>query len=183
MPELAEWAILSFMGIYLSFVVGFIPFILVSIDKHWGHKAVHGSILVVCLILILTLWANSRIDISPIPAFFQTAGVAGTILLFLWPVLKFMGTAHDPWENEYEDAYEDLILYGAVDALLRRGEMTFEQSTVVIPWAFNVPDLSSRLQQLPIQVQLSIEREMSIERSIRKYGQKHDVRGRGQKSL
>lgn len=161
-PEWGEWSIFAFMGLGISFIVGVIPYFLVLLYKCRGYRAVQGTVLALVLIFILALWGNPNRDISPAPAFFQTAGIVGTLSLFLWPVIKFMGTP----PRSSKEGREKAILHNAVAALLRRGEITEEEAIVANPLRPDAPDLSIRLQYLPAQARWSVKREMEIERSI-----------------
>ena len=153
-----------------SLLAGLGPPILVSLEKRWGFASVQRIVLVICFILILASWANPRLEISPVLLFFQVAGVITVLMLFLWPLLKFIGTRHDP---KREKQYEEFILHNSVAALLRRGEIAIEEARIANPLLIESRALSSRLQSLPMQARNSIEREMVIERMVQDYRRKY----------
>ena len=162
-PPWAEWTILVvFLALPISFMAGLAPYAMVKLHERWGYASVQCAVLSLCLVFILALWANPNKELSPFSSFFQVAGVVGTMMLFLWPAMKLLGTPPDT----SKEAREDLVLHNAVAAVLRRGEITMEEAVVVNPWEDGAPALAIRLQNLPIQARWSIEREIEIERSI-----------------
>ena len=164
-PEWAEWGILvTLMGLPMSLLAGLVPYALVKLHECWGSTSVQRTVLALSLLFILAAWANPNIYISPFPVFLQTAGIVGIISLFLWPAIKFMGTPHDSLKEEREA----LVLHNAVAALRRRGEITIEEADVANPWWSGAPELSTKLQMLPMKARWSIEREIKIERAIQK---------------
>lgn len=179
-PISFQWAILSYLALCSSLGAGFIPPFLANLNTRWGYASVHVFVLVVCLVIILARWMNPNVEISPIPAFFEIAGIVGVLMLFSWPAMKFMGTRHDP---EEERQHEELMLHNAVAALLRRDEIAMEEASIANPLEIDPTDIALRLQSLPIRTQWSIEREMAIQRLIRKDLVKYGMRYRGQRSL
>lgn len=166
------WVLLGFVALGTSLMAGFVPYVLVKLHERWGFASVQCTVLSLCLVLILALWINPNRNVTPLPVFFQVAGVVGTLLLFMWPVIKLLGTPPDMWKQEREE----LLVHNAVAAVLHRGEVTTEEAAVANPLLLNPPALSVRLQNLPIQARWSIEREIEIERSIQENMRKSDSR-------
>ena len=97
LPAWVEWSILVvFLAIPMSLMAGLAPYAMVKLHERWGYASVQCTVLSLCLVFILALWANPNKEVSPLPIFFQVAGVVGTLSLFLWPAMKRMGTRHDP---------------------------------------------------------------------------------------
>ena len=161
--EPLELAILIMVfGIPLAFVVGGVPYILVTLDNIWGYRGTQCALLSVCFVFILAFWANPNIETSLIRTFFQTAGVVATLSLFLWPVVKFMGSSQMELQR-----HEELILFNAVNALVRRGEISYEEAELVAPLSYlGALDPSVRLQSLSNKALTSIVREYEIERLL-----------------
>jgi hypothetical protein len=175
LPAWVEWSILVvFLAIPMSLMAGLAPYAMVKLHERWGYASVLCTVLSLCLVFILSLWANPNKEVSLLPVFFQVAGVVGTLSLFLWPAMKLLGTPPDT----SKEAREELAIHNAVAALLRRGEITMEEAVVANPWEESAPPLSIRLQNLPRQARWSIEREIEIERSIQENMRKSDSRRR-----
>ena len=168
------WVLLGLVGLMISLMAGFIPYVLVKLHERWGYASVQCTVLSLCLVLILSLWANPNKDVTPLSTFFEVAGVVATLSLFLWPVMKLLGTPPDT----SKEAREELVIHNAVGALLRRGEITMQEAVVANPWEDTAPALGIRLQNLPIQARWSIAREIEIERSIQQNMRKSDSRRR-----
>ena len=166
------WVLLGLVGLMLSLMAGFVPYVLVKLHERWGYASVQCTVLSLCLVFILALWANPNKDVTPYPVFFQVAGVVGTLSLFLWPVLKLLGTP----PNTREQEREQFLLFNAVGALLRRGEITNEEAAQADPLNLDGPELSVRLQGLPLQTQVSIKREIEVERLIQEQKRKTNLR-------
>ena len=170
-PAAAEWGFLLFNFVVFSFGAGFLPPFLVSIEKHSGYPSVYCSLLVLSFIPLLGLWINPNVDISPISAFFQTAGAIGVVLLFVWPFIEHIGT-HDSGR----EAHDEWIMHNAVASLLRRGEIVREEARIANPFELDKPDIQTRLRGLPPFTRQSIEREMIIESMVQANKRKFDFR-------
>ena len=157
-PGIFEWGLLSAIFIGLSFGGGLLPPFLVSVEKYRGYPSVYGVLLLLSLIPITGLWLNPRIDISFVSAFLQSGGAIGIVLLFFWPLMRYIGT-HDSDRKEHIE----WIMHCAVASLLKRGEITHGEAAIVNPFVDNPPDLSTRLQNVDAFTRQSIVREMVIE--------------------
>ena len=157
-----EWAILViFLGVPLALFAGGVPYVLVTLKELWGYAMMQCTLLSICFAFILALWANPNVAISPVWTFFQTAGMVATISLFLWPAVKYMGTP-----KVDHKALEELILLNAVNAVYRRGEISFEEAELVAPLRLSRYNPSVGLQSLSLKSRTSILREIEIERLL-----------------
>ena len=149
------------LGIPLAIFAGGVPYVLVTLDELWGHTMMQCTLLSICFVFILALWANPNVEISLVRKFFQTAGVVATLSLFLWPAVKYMGTPKaDP------HAYEEWLLFNAVNAVYRRGEISFEEAELVAPLGLSGRKPLVGPQSLSPKAWTSIVREIEIERLL-----------------
>ena len=170
MPEAAEWMIVLGFGLLLTPLAGFLPILMVKVQKSWGFQSVQRITLLACISFILLLWINPNVEISVSPTILLTSSLVGLLFLVLWPCVEYMGTVPDPRERDQEK----WILFNAVSAALRRKEITSEEAAHVNPFTSGTFNLSSRLRDLPTEARLSIQREIRLERLLQDHDHKYD---------
>ena len=166
-PTWAEWGILvGFLAIPISFMAGLAPYAMVKLHARWGYASVQCAVISLCLLFILALWVNPNKEVSPFSAFFQIAGIVGISLLFLWPVIKYLGTGFDIRDERLKESSEKWVLWIALNECVAQGKITPEEAMFANPISIYDLDTSSKLKKLPTDARLSVEREMSIQRRV-----------------